>query len=365
MAGIGCGLPSVTAQPWTDIRWRVGFKTCFDNLIVQQDFSLRTFRVRLEEEDPRSFGFDLFRKYGACALRLKLSERAVLEPIIVVVHVVAPGFPCGRILRQAAYVPNVRTTSTGGDRGLVRVTYIQHPMRRLASAESHFARMETCRAAVFSLDPSGVPVVEALKLLSLTLVLLTRLGSAATWAMFLSPNAVAWIVVPGYLNPPTLHVAKDPSLRLRAMPYRWRADVGDDLSQACHQCVGVQLGCVSTVFHFPRNFGAANVTLSPGSTGNGGHHLALLNFDVSSPVLHLAVDDFDLGWAVALQLLGQRLEVQDREVLIHGLSAPVWTEALSDELKGYIWPKAGPRTDVEAGEHCAALGVLEAHQREG
>ena len=85
MAGIGCGLPSVTAQPWTDIRWRVGFKTCFDNLIVQQDFSLRTFRVRLEEEDPRSFGFDLFRKYGACALRLKRSERAVVETIIVVV----------------------------------------------------------------------------------------------------------------------------------------------------------------------------------------------------------------------------------------------------------------------------------------
>ena len=104
--------------------------------------------------------------------------------------------------------------------------------------------------------------------------------------------------------------------------------------------------------------------ISPGSTRNGGHDLALLNFDVSSPVLHLAVDDFDLGWAVALQLLGQRLEVQDREVLIHGLSAPVWTEALSDELKGYIWPKARPRTDVEAGERCAALGVLEAHQRE-
>ena len=68
MAGIGFGSPSVTAQTWTDIRWRVGFKTCFDNLIVQQDFSLRTFRVRLEEDDPRSYGFDLFRKYGACSV---------------------------------------------------------------------------------------------------------------------------------------------------------------------------------------------------------------------------------------------------------------------------------------------------------
>ena len=48
----------------TDIRWRIGYKTCFEKLVVQQDFSLRTVGMPAYEDDPRAEGFHLFRKYG-------------------------------------------------------------------------------------------------------------------------------------------------------------------------------------------------------------------------------------------------------------------------------------------------------------
>ena len=276
----------------------------------------------------------------------------------------------GRVLRQAANVP-AQASSTGWHKGpatgRIEVTYIQHPMRRLGSAEPHFARMEKCGAALSSIDISMLPVNDALKMLSLTQVLLTRFGSAATWATFLSPNAVAWIMVPGYLNPPALHAAADSADR-SAMPYRWRANIGDVIARSCHQCVGAQLGGVSTIFHFPRNFGPLNATFRPGIHGipvdasNGGLVKEVVVFYVSYPILTVTDHDFDLAWAVALRLLGQQLKIQDREVLINGLSAPSWTDSttLSDEVKAHIWPNGGERsTDFEAGQLCAALGVLE------
>ena len=55
----------------TDIRWRIGYKTCFETLVVQQDFSLRTVGMPAYEDDPRAERFHLFRKYGEM-LSLKL-----------------------------------------------------------------------------------------------------------------------------------------------------------------------------------------------------------------------------------------------------------------------------------------------------
>ena len=66
----------------TDIRWRIGFKTCFENLVVQQDFSLRTFRVGAYDDDPRAYGFDLFRKYAhAQPLMPECASRLTVETI--------------------------------------------------------------------------------------------------------------------------------------------------------------------------------------------------------------------------------------------------------------------------------------------
>ena len=91
------------------------------------------------------------------------------------------------------------------------------------------------------------------------------------------------------------------------------------------------------------------------------------------------MNEYGLGWAVVLRLIGQELEAQDREVLIHGLSEPSWTDstALSDPVKAYIWPqlplsteKAQPvdsapgngPAEFETDSLCAAVGVLEAHR---
>ena len=48
----------------TDIRWRIGYKACFEKLVVQQDFSLRTYGLPVQEDDPRAEKFHLLRKYG-------------------------------------------------------------------------------------------------------------------------------------------------------------------------------------------------------------------------------------------------------------------------------------------------------------
>jgi hypothetical protein len=59
----------------TDIRWRIGYKTCFEKLVVQQDFSLRTYGLPVQEDDPLAKMFHLLRKYGEircpCIPRLK------------------------------------------------------------------------------------------------------------------------------------------------------------------------------------------------------------------------------------------------------------------------------------------------------
>jgi hypothetical protein len=112
-----------------------------------------------------------------------------------------------------------------------------------------------------------------------------------------------------------------------------------------------------------------NATFRPGVDGisvdarNGGLVLEVLVFYVSYPILNVTVHDFDLGWAVALRLVGQQLKIQDREVLIHGLSEPSWTDSttLSDEVKAHIWPneELERSTDFEAGQLCATLGLLE------
>ena len=99
------------------------------------------------------------------------------------------------------------------------------------------------------------------------------------------------------------------------------------------------------------------------------------------------MNEYGLGWAVVLRLIGQELGAQDREVLIHGLSEPSWTDstALSDVVKAYIWPQlplstekaqpadSAPGIDIrvqpgngpaefEADNLCAAVGVLEAYR---
>jgi hypothetical protein len=260
---------------------------------------------------------------------------------------------------------------------------MRHPKRRLGSIESHFARMEKCGAAIHSLDMSGLYIDDALTVLSSTHVFLSGGGSNVAWTLFMLPAAVAWVLIPGYLKPSSsLAGPWRGETQSSASVALWRSMVSDQFARLGHPCVAAQLGGISFVVHFPVN---ASFTLDidgppVASAGfNMNEPVPLIWIHTYSPVINLTASDFDLGWAVALRLLGQHLEVHEREVLIHGLSAPSWTDSavLSDEVRAHIWSKlpsntvdsdthADVRVLVEsasgAGELCAALSVLEAHR---
>ena len=273
---------------------------------------------------------------------------------------------------------------------------MRHPKRRLGSIESHFARMEKCGAVIHSLEMSGLHIDDALKVLSSTDVFLSRGGSNAAWTLFMLPMAVAWVLIPGFLKPssslpgPWWQGESTPSSASVAF---WRSIVADEFARLYHPCVAAQLGGISFVVHFPVN---ASFTLDidgpplfkAGFRQVGAPPVHLIQIHNYSPVVNVTANDFDLGWAVALRLLGQHLEVHEREVLIHGLSAPSWTDSavLSDEVRAHIWSElpsnsnteaagnhadflvqqgsAPGESDSEAGELpvCAAFGVLEAHR---
>jgi hypothetical protein len=287
-------------------------------------------------------------------------------------------------VNMPALRPNVKAAPSGHSN--IQVTHMRHPKRRLGSIESHFARMEKCGAAIHSLEMSGLNIDVALRALSSTHVFLSPFGSSTTWTLFMLPTAVAWVLIPGYLKP----------LSSLAGPWRgetqssasvafWRSMVSDQFARLCHPCVAAQLAGISFVAHFPVNpsftleIDGPDVTSAGFTIGGAPPPVPLIRMHTYSPVYNLTASDFDLGWAVALRLLGQHLEVHDREFLIHGLSEPSWTNpaVLSDEVRAHIWSKlpdtVGTHADVpvqlgsmpvesEAGELCAALSVLEAHR---
>jgi hypothetical protein len=261
----------------------------------------------------------------------------------------------------------------------IHVTHVRHPKRRFGSAELHFARIEKCGAAINSIDFSGLHVHDALKVLSSTHVLLSNLGSALTWTVFMFPTAVAWAIIPGYLKPLS-SVARTwvGETSSSASVGLWRSRVADELARVCFQCVGAQLGGISFVVQFPVNVSfTLDIDGPPAAHSGSPELLPLVYYHGYSPIVNVTKNDFDLGWAVARRLLRQHLEVHDREVLIHGLSAPSWTDSavLSDEVRAYIWPKLPPNTEtlgteirVQQGsvpvdsELCATAEVLEAHR---
>ena len=311
-------------------------------------------------------------------------------------------FHC-RLIQQranvAASTPIVNAPTRIGPRHTdpILVTYMRHPKRRLGNIESYFARLEKCGAEISSVDMSGLHVDDALRLLSSTHVFLSNLGSAVTWTLFMTPATVAWVIVPGNLREMRQSIVARPGWAPHSplSPQKsafalWRANLAVELARWCFQCVGAQLGGVSFVFQLPVK---SSFTLEVDGQGitrpSRGQGDSILTFYGNSPLLNLTMNEYGLGWAVVLRLIGQELEAQDREVLIHGLSEPSWTDstALSDVVKAYIWPQLplstekaqsvgsapgidirvqpgiGPaELDADNLNSCAAVGVLEAHR---